>query len=113
MRSQPGWTGAQRSQLASNRERIVAALRAIGLSCQLPEGSAFLLARLPGPGYGDAPAFARRLIAECGVTGAPGGLFFSVAEEGSRYLRFGYNKADSLIAAGADRIRRLRCDELV
>jgi N-succinyldiaminopimelate aminotransferase len=113
MRSKPGWTGAERSQLVSNRTRVIAALRAIGLTCEPPEGSAFLLARLPEQGYGDAAAFARRLITECGVTAAPGDLFFSVPAAGSSYLRFSYNKADPLIAAGADRIRRLRSEQLV
>ena len=108
LRDSPRWTQEQRTVLTRNRARIVAALREVGLQCDQPQGSAFLLARLPDELEEDSMAFARRIIAEIGVSGAPGGLFYSPSRDGARHLRFGYNKAEPVISAAIERLGGLR-----
>lgn len=107
LRVRPGWSAEERAALVAGRARVIAALEAAGLVCREPQGSAFLLARLP-EGAEDSPEFARRLIAEVGVSGAPGVLFYERPEDGMRHLRFGYNKADSVISAAIERLHGLR-----
>jgi N-succinyldiaminopimelate aminotransferase len=107
VREQPGWTARQRGQLAENRSQLVSMLGSAGMRCDLPQGSAFLLARMPEHADGDADAFVRRLIAEVGVAAAPGAFFFDRADEGARWLRFGYNKAEPVLAEAASRLKQL------
>jgi N-succinyldiaminopimelate aminotransferase len=102
LRERPGWSDAERSQLAANRALLLSALAEAGLSCTPPEGAAFLLADLP-PGA-SASDVARRMAVEYRLTAAPGELFFADTATGERFLRFAYNKSDAVLKLAVERL---------
>lgn len=106
LRERPGWSPGQRAMLEAKRREIVSVLTDAGLTYHMPEGSPYVLARMPGH-WGDSTTFAQYLITEVGVSAAPGVFFFSRPSEGAKLLRFSYNKSDPLIAVAAERIRSL------
>jgi len=96
LRKVPGWSDAERSALIRKRLRLHEAVVAAGLSCPVPQGCAYLFARLP-PNAPAASELVRRLASECHLLAAPGTLFFADQAAGERYLRLAYNKSDDVL----------------
>ena len=81
------------------RDRIVAALRAIGLAVDPPKASLYVWARLPeGVVSGD---FAARLIDECGVVVTPGRGY---GLNGEGYVRLSVTTPDDQVEEGCRRL---------
>jgi len=74
------------------RDRMVTALRALGLEAMNPRGAFYIWTRVPG-GQGSA-AFARRLLEESGVVVMPGTGF---GARGEGWFRFSLTVADAEI----------------
>jgi aminotransferase len=99
----PGWSDAERGQLAAKRALLLSALAEAGLGCTPPEGATFLLAALP-PEAAAASDVARRMAVEHRLTAAPGELFFADLAAGERFLRFAYNKSDAILKLAVERL---------
>jgi len=90
----------------SKRERMVAALRAAGLTPSVPAGAYYVLAnaeRLPGA---TAAQKARALLAETGVAAVAGSAFFRPGR-GENLLRFCFAKKDAELDEACARLRKL------
>jgi LL-diaminopimelate aminotransferase len=82
------------------RDRLVEALRAVGLAVQPPRASLYIWARVP-PGY-TSMQFATRLLHEAGVVVTPG-VGYGAAGEG--YVRLSLTIPDDRLEEGLRRLR--------
>jgi aminotransferase len=90
----------------SKRERIVAALRDVGMEPSVPAGAYYVLAkagRLPGE---TSAQKARHLLAKTGVASVAGSAFFRPGR-GEDLLRFCFAKRDADLDEACARLRRL------
>jgi LL-diaminopimelate aminotransferase len=85
------------------RDRLVEALRALGLRVQPPRASLYVWARVP-QGY-TSMAFATRLLDEAGVVVTPG-VGYGAAGEG--YVRLSLTIPDDRLEEGLRRLRGWR-----
>jgi len=90
------------------RDTLFAALDRAGFRPHLPEGAYYILCDISGFGAGDDVTFARRLVAEVGVTAVPGSSFFSRPELGRDLIRFTFCKTDELLREAGERLLRAR-----
>jgi aminotransferase len=98
------------TQLAADhrekRERMLSALRAVGMEAATPPGAYYVLAhasRLPGK---KAAEKARNLLAATGVAAVAGSAFFRPGR-GEDLLRFCFAKKDAELDEACDRLRRI------
>jgi len=90
----------------SKRERIVSALKAVGMEPSVPPGAYYVLARathLPGK---TAAQKARHLLAATGVAAVAGSAFFRPGR-GEDLLRFCFAKRDADLDQACERLRKL------
>lgn len=87
---------------ARNRERMLAALPALGLDRVAPPDGAFYLYADIGHLTDDSLAFCERLLRETGVCTAPGIDFDPV--EGHRFMRFSFAVSTELVEAAIARM---------
>lgn len=99
----PGWSAAQRAELAGKRLQTLEAVREAGFTVQAPEGACYLLARIPDRWPDAAPA-ARRLVTAGRVATAPGDFFYDEPSAGSRHLRLAYNKSAAVLDTALERL---------
>jgi LL-diaminopimelate aminotransferase len=85
------------------RDLMVEALRAIGLSCDLPRATFFIWATVPR-GYSSA-SFAERVLKDTGVVITPGSGF---GKSGEGYVRFSLTVPTERLREAVERIKTLR-----
>jgi aspartate/methionine/tyrosine aminotransferase len=89
------------------RAMLLAALKAAGLRCWMPQGAYYIMTDIGELGFADDVAAANFFLEEVGVAAVPGSSFYHRAELGSRMLRFTFSKSDETLAAAASRLARL------
>jgi len=93
-----------RELFRSNRDRLSAALTAVGLTVYASHGTYFVMADHSALGLGDDRAFCRYLAERVGVAAIPPSVFYSDPALGKNLVRFAYcKKAETMDEA----IRRL------
>ena len=91
------------ARLRASRDLLVEHLAALpGVEVAPPPGAMYLFFRIPGRSD-DSLAFAKRLVAECGLGIAPGVAF---GPEGEGYLRWCFAASDALLLQGVERLQR-------
>ncbi len=88
------------------RERLLSALRAVGMDAATPPGAYYILAncsRLPGK---NAAEKARHLLRTTGVAAVAGSAFFRKGR-GENLLRFCFAKQDAELDEACERLRRI------
>ncbi len=85
------------------RDRVVEALRAMGLTVEPPKASLYVWARLPHGNY--SVEFATRLLDDVGVVVTPG---VGYGEGGEGYVRLSLTIPDDRLEEGLRRLRRWR-----
>jgi LL-diaminopimelate aminotransferase len=85
------------------RDQMVQALRAIGLSCEVPHATFYLWAEVP-KGYTSA-SFTERVLKETGVVVTPGSGF---GKSGEGYVRFSLTVPGERLSEAVGRIKALR-----
>jgi LL-diaminopimelate aminotransferase len=85
------------------RDLMVAALRALGLECDVPRATFYLWARVP-KGYTSA-SFTERVLKETGVVITPGSGF---GKSGEGYVRFSLTVPSERLKEAVGRIKALR-----
>ncbi|MFW5739089.1 MAG: aminotransferase class I/II-fold pyridoxal phosphate-dependent enzyme [Myxococcota bacterium] len=91
------------------RDFLSAVLREVGFEVASPQGTYFILADFRKLGSGDDRAFAKQMIASCGVAAIPPSVFYRAhPEEGARLVRFAFCKRMETLEAAAERLGRLR-----
>lgn len=87
------------------RDRVVAALRALGLRCTPPKASLYVWARIP---EGETSiGFAERLLDDTGVVVTPG---IGYGEQGEGYVRLSLTTPDAAIDEGLRRLAAWRSE---
>ncbi|MCY1031164.1 aminotransferase class I/II-fold pyridoxal phosphate-dependent enzyme, partial [Corallococcus sp. BB11-1] len=91
----------------AKRERLLAGLRAAGLTAHSPEGSYFILADIAGYDFEDDVAFCRHLVTQVGVAGIPPSVFYGAEHRhlGQRFARFAFCKTEGVLDEAARRLR--------
>jgi N-succinyldiaminopimelate aminotransferase len=87
------------------REKLCAALEALGLRVLRPAGTYYCTVDIDGLGLGDDVAFCRHLTAEVGVAAIPYSPFYDGRRGGKDLVRFCFCKRDETLD---EAIRRLR-----
>jgi aminotransferase len=90
----------------SKRERIVSALRDVGMEPSVPAGAYYVLARATRLSGETAAQKARYLLAKTGVSSVAGSAFFRPGR-GEDLLRFCFAKKDQDLDEACARLRRL------
>jgi N-succinyldiaminopimelate aminotransferase len=92
------------------RDFLMAALERAGLRPILPEGSYFIMARIPEGAFADDFAFCRHLTTQVGVAAIPPSAFYSEAHksQGQGLARFAFCKTDPVLEEAALRLTRSR-----
>lgn len=111
---------ALRDVYARNRDRLVAALPALGFDCSVPADGAFYLYAGTSRLDSSSSAFARRMLDEAGIA-ATGGADFHMrgefpvigavsaaaeAARGEQFIRFSYSIAEAEVAEAVSRLQR-------
>lgn len=98
--------------LSGNRDRLAAALRALGFRVYDPAGTYFIIADhtpLSAPlGIRSDTDFCMHLIRHAGVAAIPPSVFYEHKDLGSSLLRFAFCKKPETIEEGVRRLSRLR-----
>lgn len=91
------------------RDLLLGALKAAGLSPIAPEGTYFIMADTSRLGFEDDFSFCRWLTTEVGVAAIPPSAFYCQPhkEHARKLARFAFCKSDPVLAAAAERLRRL------
>ncbi len=89
------------------RQRLLAHLRAAGMSPVTPEGAYYILCDLSDLGLVDDVAFAKWLVGTVGVAAVPGSSFYSRRADGSHLLRFTFSKKDETLDDAGARLAAL------
>jgi aminotransferase len=104
--SPPEFFSEMRTDYASKRERLFAALTAAGLDPIRPEGAYYMLARSGSLGCSSSREAAFSLLERCGVASVPGAAFYS-GPQGEDWLRFCFAKEDAELDEACARLERL------
>ncbi len=89
------------------RSALLAALKAAGLRCWMPQGAYYIMADIGELGFSDDVAAADFFLDKVGVAAVPGSSFYHRAELGHRMIRFTFSKGDETLAAAASRLAHL------
>src|SRR5712664_911798 len=90
------------------RDLLVPELEKAGFRVFVPDGAYYIMTDISNFGFADDVEFTRHLIREVGVACVPGSSFYSVAERGSRQVRFCFCKKDETLLLAAERLKKLR-----
>jgi aminotransferase len=88
------------------RERLLGALRSVGMEATTPPGAYYILAKASGIKGTNARERARHLLAVTGVAAVAGSAFFRPGR-GEDLLRFCFAKQDNELDEACERLRRL------
>ena len=97
------WIGARNAHLQDRRDRVVSALRNVGVAAEIPKASLYVWS--PTPGGMSSVEFATRLIDEVGVIVTPG-VGFGAAGEG--HFRISLTTPDDRLDEALERIATVR-----
>jgi len=102
-----GGDGDKRSEYCAiykqRRDLLVGALRAAGLSCELPRATFYVWAQVPN-GY-TSVSFAERMLKEAGVAITPGSGF---GKGGEGFVRFSLTVSSERLQEAIERLKALR-----
>jgi LL-diaminopimelate aminotransferase len=101
------WIPARNEIYRARRDKLVDALRDLGMSLEVPKASLYLWARVPG-GY-DSKGFAETLLVKTGVSVTPG---TSYGEQGAGYVRLSLTVPDDQIDEAILRLRKFKEQEM-
>ncbi|HET9492782.1 MAG TPA: LL-diaminopimelate aminotransferase [Chloroflexia bacterium] len=101
------WIPARNEIYRSRRDKIVPALRDLGMTLEVPKASLYLWAKVP-PGY-DAKGFADSLLMKTGVSVTPG---TSYGAQGDGYVRLSLTVPDEQIDAALVRLKKFKEQEM-
>jgi N-succinyldiaminopimelate aminotransferase len=93
--------------LRDKRDRLCAGLTAAGFDVIGPAGTYFVVADITPVGGTDGLAFCRELPRRCGVAAIPMQVFYDDPQEGSRFVRFAFCKADGVLDEAVTRLAKL------
>jgi aminotransferase len=96
-----------RAYYLCQRDKMYAALSALGFAPVLPQGAYYMMADIRGLGFADDQALIDAMLEQAKVAAVPGRAFFQTAQEGSGWLRFGYALADEKIDQGLAQLKAL------
>ena len=97
-----------RNTLRGKRDRLVAGLRAAGMTAYVPEGTYFVTADVRPLGYDDGVTFCRDLPHRAGVVAIPHQVFYDDVEAGRPLVRFAFCKRDEVLDDAITRLASLR-----
>lgn len=95
------------SSLQAKRDRLVAGLRAAGMTVSVPQGAYFVIADVAPLGADDAFAFCHELPARAGVVGVPVSVFHDDASAARTLVRFAFCKQDAVLDEACRRLAAL------
>ena len=99
---------ALRASYQRRRDLLVDGLSDVGLTPYRPEGTYFAMADHTAFGFDDDRAFARHLIAQCGVAAIPPSVFYHDPSDGHSLIRFSFSKDEETLRAAITRLSRLQ-----
>ena len=97
-----------RNTLRGKRDRLVAGLRAAGMTAYVPEGTYFVTADVRPLGYDDGVTFCRDLPHRAGVVAIPHQVFYDDVDAGRPLVRFAFCKRDEVLDDAITRLASLR-----
>ena len=95
------------SSLQAKRDRLVAGLRAAGMTVSVPQGTYFVIADAAPLGATDALAFCHELPARAGVVGVPVSVFHDDPDAARTLVRFAFCKEDAVLDEACRRLAAL------
>jgi aminotransferase len=96
------------AEYRERRDLLVPELKKAGFRVFVPDGAYYIMTDISNFGFADDVEFTRHLIREVGVACVPGSSFYSVAERGSRQVRFCFCKKDQTLQLAAERLEKLQ-----
>lgn len=90
------------------RDRLQAALEALGFSCSSAQGGYFLMADISASGLRTDHEFVEHLIRHVGIAAVPGSIFYSSDEAGAQQVRFCFAKSERTIEAARSRLLAMK-----
>ena len=99
-----GYDQSMRAAFAARRDQLEDALKRARLEVNRPDGGYFLTVDVSGFGA-DVDDLARRFVTDVGVAPIPMTVFYADKSRAPRVLRFAFCKAESTIAAAAERLK--------
>jgi L-glutamine---4-(methylsulfanyl)-2-oxobutanoate aminotransferase len=93
-----------RTEYQSRRDMMVSGLRECGFTCEVPQGSYFVLANHAAFGFADDFAFCRHLVEHGRVAAIPPGAFYVNKAKAQSLVRFAFCKKTETIAAALERL---------
>lgn len=96
-----------RQQYQRRRDRLAAAMRALGFEIAIPDGAFYLFAKIPAQYGKDDVRFARDLAHQARVGVIPGSAF---GPGGEGYIRLSYAAADQQIETAISRLQTFMTD---
>ncbi|HLY77236.1 MAG TPA: aminotransferase class I/II-fold pyridoxal phosphate-dependent enzyme [Thermoplasmata archaeon] len=100
------YTELQRSYQAK-RDRLVTALRAVGIDCRPPGGTYYVMTDFSAFPFDDDWAFAMHLIESIGIATVPGSSFYADPRSGHTKVRFVFCKKESTLDEAVARLAKL------
>jgi LL-diaminopimelate aminotransferase len=101
------WIPARNEIYRARRDKLVPALRDLGMALEVPKASLYLWAKVP-PGY-DSKGFADSLLMKTGVSVTPG---TSYGAQGDGYVRLSLTVPDDQIDDALDRLKKFKEQEM-
>jgi aspartate/methionine/tyrosine aminotransferase len=92
----------------AKRDRLVNALRSVGIDCQPPGGTYYVMTDFSAFPFKDDWAFAMHLIETCGIATVPGSSFYADPRSGSKQVRFVFCKKENTLDEAVHRLEKLR-----
>ncbi|MEY3142180.1 MAG: hypothetical protein RLY21_673 [Planctomycetota bacterium] len=97
-----------RAEYRARRDLMVRGVRACGFTCEVPQGSYFVLADHSAYGFEDDFAFCRHLVEHGKVAAIPPGAFYHNKSKARTLVRFAFCKKLETIQAALDRLAEYR-----
>jgi aminotransferase len=79
-----------------------------GFRCFKPDGAYYIMADISGFNFRDDLSFSRYLVEKIGIAVVPGSSFYYDSAMGARQVRFTFCKNESMLAACAEKLSKLR-----
>lgn len=91
----------------AKRDRLVNALRAVGIDCRPPGGTYYVMTDFSAFPFEDDWAFAMHLIDTCGIATVPGSSFYADPKSGRQKVRFVFCKQEATLDEAVKRLQQL------
>jgi aspartate/methionine/tyrosine aminotransferase len=99
-----GYFDEFRAEYRARRDLMVEGVRASGFTCEVPQGSYFVLADHSAYGFEDDFAFCRHLVEHGKVAAIPPGAFYADKSKARTLVRFAFCKKLETIEAALERL---------